>query len=149
MDETLRALGVILLDAVPTFLLVVFLHFYLKKVFFQPMEKVLRQRFEATDGARKLAEQALARAAARTAEYEEAMRAARSEIYQSQEQFYKQLQDTQDGRIAAAHASAVAAAQSAKAQLADDVASAKASLAEQSEKLAGDIADTLLRGTAA
>src|SRR5580698_7814712 len=116
MDETLRALGVILLDAVPTFLLVVFLHFYLKKVFFQPLEKVLRQRFEATEGARRLAEQALARAAARTEEYEAAIRAARSEIYQTQEQFYKQLQESQDAQIASTHKSVQESVRSAKDQ---------------------------------
>ena len=72
MADTLHALGGILLKAVPTFLLVLLLQFYLKKVFFQPLEKVLHTRYEATEGARKLAEQSLARAAARTAEYEAA-----------------------------------------------------------------------------
>src|ERR1700722_19390612 len=118
MDQTLRALGEILLNAVPTFLLVVFLHFYLKKMFFQPMEKVLRQRFEATEGARKLAEEALAKAAARTAEYEAKIRAARSEIYQAQEEIFKQLQESQDAQIAAAHTSAQAQTREARAQLA-------------------------------
>src|SRR5580704_1601836 len=99
MGDTLRALGQILLKAVPTFLLVVFLHFYLKKMFFQPLERVLRQRFEATEGARKLADQALERAASRTAEYEAALRAARSEIYQAQEEFYKQLHESQSAQI--------------------------------------------------
>ena len=149
MDDTLRALGEILLKAVPTFLLVVFLHFYLKKMFFQPMERVLRERFEATEGARKLAEQALARAAARTAEYEAAIRAARSEIYQGQEQFYKQLQESQSAQIAAARQSAEAAIHEAKAQLARDVEAAKLALAYSTEMLAAEIADSLLRGNAA
>jgi F-type H+-transporting ATPase subunit b len=149
MEDTLRALGEILLKAVPTFLLVIFLHFYLKRMFFRPMEKVLRERFEATEGARKLAEQALARAAARTAEYEAAIRAARSEIYQAQEQFYKQLQDSQQAQIAAARQSAEAAVHSARAQLARDVEEAKLSLASSSEKMASEIADTILRGHAA
>src|ERR1700742_6200 len=99
MEDTFRALGEILLKAVPTFLLVIFLHFYLKKMFFKPLERVLRQRFEATEGARKLAEQALERASARTAEYEAAIRAAKSEIYQGQEKFYKQLQESQSAQI--------------------------------------------------
>jgi F-type H+-transporting ATPase subunit b len=149
MEDTLRALGEILLKAVPTFLLVVFLHFYLKRMFFRPMEKVLRERFEATEGARKLAEQALARASARTAEYEAAIRAARSEIYQAQEQFYKQLQDSQQVQIAAARQSAEAAVHSARTQLAGDVEEAKLSLASSSEKLATEIADSILRGQAA
>ena len=149
MDQTLRALGEILLNAVPTFLLVVFLHFYLKKVFFQPMERVLRQRFEATEGARKLAEAALARAAARTSEYEAAIRAAKSKIYQEQEEFYKQVQEGQSAQIAAAHQSAEAAAREAKEQLARDVEAAKASLARSSDALANEIAESILRGTAA
>ena len=149
MEDTLRALGQILLKAVPTFLLVVFLHFYLKKMFFQPLERVLRQRFEATEGARKLAEQALERASARTAEYEAAIRAARSELYQAQEKFYKQLQESQSAQIAAARQSAEAGIHEAKAQLADDVKAAKLSLAQTSEALANEIADTILRGHAA
>jgi F-type H+-transporting ATPase subunit b len=149
MEDTLRALGQILLKAVPTFLLVVFLHFYLKKMFFKPLERVLRQRFEATEGARKLAEQALERASARTAEYEAAIRAARSEIYQAQEKFYKQLQESQSAQITAARQSAEAGIHEAKAQLARDVEAAKSSLAESSEKLADEIADRILRGRAA
>jgi F-type H+-transporting ATPase subunit b len=149
MEDTLRALGQILLKAVPTFLLVVFLHFYLKKMFFKPLERVLRQRFEATEGARKLAEQALERASARTAEYEAAIRAARSEIYQAQEKFYKQLQESQSAQITAARQSAEAGIHEAKAQLARDVEAAKSILAESSEKLADEIADRILRGRAA
>jgi len=149
MEDTLRALGEILLKAVPTFLLVVFLHFYLKKMFFQPMERVLRERFEATEGARKLAEQALARASARTAEYEAAIRAAKSEIYQAQEAFYRQLQDSQSAQIAAARQAAEEGVRVARAQLAADAEAAKKSLAEDSDALASEIADTILRGTAA
>ena len=54
MDATLHALGEILLKAVPTVLLVVVLHFYLKYVFFKPLKKVLEERYNATEGARKL-----------------------------------------------------------------------------------------------
>ena len=38
MDAMLHAFGGILLRAVPTFLLVVLLHFYLKSMFFKPMK---------------------------------------------------------------------------------------------------------------
>jgi F-type H+-transporting ATPase subunit b len=149
MDDTLRALGGILLRAVPTFLLVVLLHFYLKKIFFQPMEKILRQRYEATEGARKLAEQSLARASAKTAEYEAALRAARSEVYLAQEQLYKQLQESHAAQLAAARQSTDAAVRQARAQLARDVEEAKVSVARDSDMLAGQIADSILRGSAA
>jgi F-type H+-transporting ATPase subunit b len=136
---------------VPTFLLVVLLHFYLKKIFFQPMEKVLHQRFEATEGTRKLAEQSLSRATARTAEYEAAMRAARSEVYQAQEQLYRQLQESQAAQLAAARQTAEAGVRQAKAQLARDTEEARLSLARSSDALACEIADSILeiRGNAA
>ena len=81
MDETLRQLGGILLRAVPTFLLVVLLHFYLKFIFFKPLGRILRQRYDATEGARKLAEASLAKASEKAAEYEAALRAVRAETY--------------------------------------------------------------------
>jgi F-type H+-transporting ATPase subunit b len=149
MGETLRALGEILLNAVPTFLLVVFLHFYLKKMFFQPLEKVLRQRYEVTEGARKLAEQALARASARTAAYEAKIRAAKTEIYQSQEQTFKHLQEGQDAQVAEAHTRAQAVTSEAKAELAREVAQAKVTLTQTAEAVSTEIAEKLLKGNAA
>jgi F-type H+-transporting ATPase subunit b len=127
MDAMLHALGGILLRAVPTFLLVILLHFYLKSIFFKPLEKVLDQRYEATEGARKLAEQSLQQAAAKTASYETQLRAAKAAMYQAQEQLHKQLEE----REAAA------------------VEAAKTSLAADSESLAGQIAETILRRNAA
>jgi F-type H+-transporting ATPase subunit b len=149
MDATLHALGGILLRAIPTFLLVIFLHIYLKMVFFKPLEKVLKQRYEATEGARKLAEQSLDRASAKTAEYEAAIRAARAEAYQAQERLYKELHEREAAELATARQQAEAAIREAKESLAKDVASAQASLAQESDALAVQIADSLLRGSAA
>jgi len=149
MEATLHALGGILLKAVPTFLLVVLLHFYLKGVFFNPLRKVLRQRYEATKGARKLAAESLERAAAKTAEYQDAMRAARGEIYQAQEQAHKRLQEGEFAELAAARKRAEAAVREAKTLLARDVEAAKASLAPDSELLANQIVESILRRTAA
>src|SRR5216683_1950707 len=118
MDETLRALGGILLRAIPTFVLVVLLHFYLKFIFFKPLQKVLRERYEATEGARKLAESSLAKAAEKAAEYEAALRAARAETYKELEQLRRQLQDDRAVAVREARASAEAAVSLAKATLA-------------------------------
>jgi F-type H+-transporting ATPase subunit b len=149
MDATLHALGGILLRAIPTFLLVIFLHFYLKIVFFKPLEKVLDQRYEATEGARKLAEESLERVTAKTAEYEAALRAARAEAYQEQERLYQQLQEREAVSLAAARKQAEASIREAKDLLAQDVAAARASLDRESDALAVQIADALLRRSAA
>ena len=149
MEATLHALGGILLKAVPTFLLIVLLHFYLKGIFFKPLQKVLRQRYEATEGARKLAAESLERAAAKTAEYQAAMRAARGEIYQAQERLHQRLQDGELAELTAARRRAEAAVDEAKAQLSIDVEAAKAGLARDSERLADQIAESILRRNAA
>jgi F-type H+-transporting ATPase subunit b len=149
MDAMLHALGGILLRAVPTFLLVILLHFYLKSIFFKPLEKVLHQRYEATEGARKLAKEALEQASAKTASYEAQLRTAKAEMYQAQERLHKQLQEREAAAVAEARKSADAAVKLAKTQLAADVEAAKTSLSADSESLANQIAETILRRNAA
>jgi F-type H+-transporting ATPase subunit b len=149
MDVILRQLGQLLLKAVPTFLLVVLLQFYLKRVFFKPLEKVLRQRYEATEGARKAAEASLERASAKAAEYEAALRTARTEIYQAQEQLHKQLQEREAAQVAESRARADAAVKAARDEIARDVEAAKAELRGESEALAAQIAESILRRSAA
>jgi F-type H+-transporting ATPase subunit b len=149
MDVILHQLGQLLLKAVPTFLLVILLQFYLKRVFFKPLEKVLHERYEATEGARKAAEESLARASAKTAEYEAALRAARTDVYHAQEQFHKQLQERESAQLAEARARADALVKSAREDIQRDVEAAKTSLVKDSEELAGRIADSILRRSAA
>jgi|SRR5580700_522943 F-type H+-transporting ATPase subunit b len=150
MEATLHALSLILLKAIPTFLLLILLHFYLKYMFFKPLEKVLRARYEATQGAQQRAAESLQKAADRTAEYEAALRAARAEVYQSQEQLNRRLQEEHAAQIQVAREQADVALQEAREQLAGEILEAKAGLAAQSDALAGQIADVILnRGAAA
>ena len=149
MDETLRQLGGILLRAVPTFILVLLLHLYLKFIFFKPLQRVLRQRYEATEGARKLAEASLAKASERAAEYEAALRAARAETYKELEQMRRDLQENRAASVREARADAEAAVAKAKATLAAEVEVLKKSLEQESEALAERIATKILRGRAA
>jgi len=148
MDATLHQLGEILLKALPTFLLVILLHFYLKSVFFKPMKKTLHRRYELTEGARKQAQHSLQNAAAKTAQYEAAMRAARAEVYQAQEQLHKHLQERETTALTAARESAEAAIRQARELLAADAEEAKGTLARDSEMLADQIADSIMRSAA-
>jgi len=149
MNSTLQALGGILLRAVPTFLFIVFLHFYLKSMFFKPLERVRRKRYDATEGARERARENMERAAARTAEYEEALRRAKAALYQSQETLYRRLQDEQEAELEAAGRRADRTVDEARAALAQDVDAAKERLARNSEVLARQIAESILRRSAA
>jgi F-type H+-transporting ATPase subunit b len=149
MDTMLHDLGQLLLRAVPTFLLVFALDFYLKYMFFKPLEKVLQQRYDATEGARKLAAEALELAAAKTAQYEAALRAARSEVYQAQEQAHRQLAEHQAGELLATRQRTEQIVRDAQRQLAEDAEVLKPELAAGSDALANQIADSILRGRAA
>ena len=145
MEATLHALGQILVQALPTFFLVLFLFVYLRSMFFRPLEKVLAERAEATEGARRKAAEALDRANAKAAAYEEQIRAARNDIYREQEEVRQKWRDEQTAQVAAARQSAEAAVKDARAQLANDAEIAKASLAANSQALAEQISAAILQ----
>jgi F-type H+-transporting ATPase subunit b len=149
MDATLRALGQILLKAVPTFLLVLLLYAYLTRVFFRPLQKVLEKRFEANEGARKLAEESQAKATAKMAEYEAAMRAARGEVYQEVGKLRSQLHAERNAALDVARQQAETQIAAVKSELEGEVAVLKQSLAAQSDLLATQIAESILRRSAA
>ena len=149
MDATLRALGEILLKAVPTFFLVLLLYAYLTRMFFRPLEKVLQKRYEANEGARKLAEESQAKATAKMAEYEAAMRTARGEVYQELGRLRGQLQAERNASLEAARKQAETQIAAAKAGLESEVAVLKQDLAAQSDLLATQITESILRRSAA
>jgi hypothetical protein len=55
MEQTIQALGGILIKAIPTALFLVILHFIFRFWLFGPLRKVLKQREELTAGARTAA----------------------------------------------------------------------------------------------
>ncbi|MBL8232999.1 MAG: ATP synthase F0 subunit B [Bryobacterales bacterium] len=149
MESTLNALGGILLNAIPTFLLFLLLHFYLKSVFFGPLEKVLKQRQEATAGARKRAEESLAMAEAKAQGYEEKLNGVRADIYKEQEEMRRRWQQEQDTQVAAAQARAKELVAEAKAEIDAEVLQAKILLEAESRALASRIAANLMGGRTA
>jgi F-type H+-transporting ATPase subunit b len=149
METILPALGAILLKALPTFFLVILLHFYLKYMFFRPLEDVLKRRYALTEGARAAAEETLERASAKAAGYESALRAARAEIYQSQDEMHQALQRERDAGLRKAREDAENAIRRAKDEFANDVSQAKQELARESDALAERIAEAVLARRAA
>jgi F-type H+-transporting ATPase subunit b len=149
MESVLAQLGGLLLRALPTFLLVLALHFYLKLVFFKPLQRVLDARYQATEGARKKAEASLEKAAAKASEYEQAMRAARAEVYAAQERLHRELEEQRKNDVAAARERAEQLVAEAKAALAGDVEEARRTLARETEELAERIAQSILGRRAA
>lgn len=149
MEATINALGQLLLQALPTFFLVLVLHFYLKAIFFKPLAKTLAERHEATEGAREAARLSLARAEEKAAAYEQSIREARNEVYREQEETRRRWLDDQASQLAAARQSAQAIVVEARTTIAAEADAAKRGLAEQTESLAEQIIRSVLEGKAA
>lgn len=149
MEEILSDLGELLLKAVPTFLLVGLLYVYLRWMFFGPLERVLEARRQATEGARKLAEETFAKVAERTAQHEAAVRAARTEIYQEQERVRRRFEQELAAAVEEAKRKAGEQNQEAAQRLASEVAEAKRSLELQAGRLAARMVERVLARRAA
>jgi F-type H+-transporting ATPase subunit b len=144
MEQTLQQLGGILLKAIPTVVLLLIVHFYLKFMFFRPLQKVLAERKQATQGTKEKAEQLLAKAEQTQASIETALRKAREEIYQEQEKERKQWTNDQIARLDQARHESHQLIHQAHEQLEADTAATKKELAKTAEALAEEIARTLL-----
>ncbi len=146
MDAILNALGGLLLQALPTFLLLIALHFYLKLVFYRPLDNVLASRRSATQGAREKAQASLDLADRKSAEYEAALKSARGEIYRQQEETRRQWRAEQAAAVEESRRSASEMVKLARAQLAAEAALASQTLQSESERLASEIAEAILGG---
>lgn len=147
MDSTLQALGGILLRAIPTLLLVILLHQYLKRMFFRPLEEVLDKRREATEGARQAAETALRLASEKAEEYQAALDVGLGGIYKDQEETRRRWLDEQTRGIEEARHANQRMIAKAKEEIAAQVAAAREELIPASRDLAGRITGALLAGS--
>ncbi len=148
MEQTLHALGGILLKSIPTVVLLLFLYFYLKSMLFKPLEKVLAQRDAATKGAREAAQASLGLADKKAAEYEDAIRTARAEVYKDHEQARTQLLVQQQDGIVEARQRMDQMIKDARAQIEVEAAAARQGLNAQTSELADQIANRVLSGRA-
>ncbi len=144
MEKTLHDLAALFLKAIPTVCLLVLVYFYLKAMLFGPLEKVLKQREELTEGARKIAEQSLAAAEGKEQEYQEKLREARAEVYRAQEETRRRWLEAQAAQVAQARTRAEALVRTAREQIAGEAVTAREYLIGSSSELADEIAAAVL-----
>ena len=143
----LHSAGALLVQALPTFFVVVLLHWYLKTTLFQPLEKVLADRHAETQGAREQAAAALKSAELKVAEYDARLRAARTEIYQEQEVWRKGLLEDQTQAVAKARDESKVAISAARAQISLESDAVRTVLERDADGLADRIVASILRGS--
>src|SRR5271165_11033 len=85
MDKIFNQLTDLVLGAVPTMVILVFLYVFLRIVFFGPLEKMLKERHDATEGRQKEAAKSIAAAESKAAEYSTAFERARAEALRVRE----------------------------------------------------------------
>jgi F-type H+-transporting ATPase subunit b len=144
MEQTLHSLVGILQKAVPTILLLILLHFYLKAMLFKPLAKTLNERNDLTKGARKTAEESLVSAERKTAEYEAKLREARAEVYREQEEIRRKWLAEQNEQVERGRERTAATVRDARFQIAREAAAARTSLLETSGMLADQIVGSIL-----
>src|SRR5580692_8622496 len=100
MEQIFQALGGLMVKAIPTVCFLILLYYYFKTMQFGPLEKVLKQRAELTEGARRDAEASLADAARKQRDYEAKFNEARAEVYRAQEETRRKWLEDQAAQVA-------------------------------------------------
>jgi F-type H+-transporting ATPase subunit b len=149
MDATLNALANLLLESIPTVVLFLFLVYYLKKVFFAPIAKILEERRKATEGVRELSQRAFEAADQRNSEFETALQLARHDLGQANEAQRREWDQEEQDAITTAHAQAQERIEAAKREIEQDLQKAESELQSQVEPLSEQIISSLLRRRAA
>jgi len=144
MDQTLHALGGLLLKGVPTICLLLVVHFYLKLMFFRPLREVLAKRRASIEGAKESAEEIQKKTSEKAAAIETQLRKARDEIYQEQEAMRRRWMDEQASKLEEARRQSRELIHQARQELAADAEVAKRDIASTTDALADQISRSLL-----
>jgi F-type H+-transporting ATPase subunit b len=146
MDAALqKALGELLLAAVPTICMFVVLYLAYRVLVHKPLMQVLAERHSKTEGAIAKAQADIAAAEAKTAEYEARLREARLAVFRAQEARRKQLLEALSAAIAEARAKAEAQVKAAREEIQKEAVVAKSGLQAQAESLAAEVIRSVLK----
>jgi F-type H+-transporting ATPase subunit b len=145
MQEIVRQLGELFLQAVPTVLIILLFYFILRALFFKPLLAVMAERDARTVGAQKAAEVAEAAAVEKAKQYQDALKQARAEVYAEQEAERKKLLDERTESIKTARAAAMAQVAAAKERVTSEVAEARREIDATVGQLSAEIARRILQ----
>jgi F-type H+-transporting ATPase subunit b len=130
--------------AIPTILILILLFWYFRAMLFNPLGRILKEREELTEGARRAAEKSLKLAEEKQAEFERKFAEARAEVYKLQEETRRTWLEQQAGQVAETRKRSEGAVRQAKEQIAAEAATARANLTDSSAGLAQEIVAMIL-----
>jgi F-type H+-transporting ATPase subunit b len=141
MSDLLQQLGGLVLGAVPTMLLFLVTVAAYRLLVHTPLTKVLRERYAKTQGAIENAAAAVAAAERKTTEYEERLRAARTEILRDLHEQLEKVRLESEVAIAQARAAAQEKTVAAMASIEDSMQVARMEL----DGLVGELSAEILK----
>jgi F-type H+-transporting ATPase subunit b len=144
MDETLRQIGGLLLDSIPTIIFFLLLFGLYTLLVHRPLGRVLAERHARTAGAIEKARADVASAEARTAEYEQKLRDARLALLKAQDSRRAAATQARAAAVAEARDRAKAQVDEARAGIDQEKQAAKVTLESQAGQLASQIIRTVL-----
>ena len=144
MDQTLIQLRGLLLGAVPTVIFLLVVYWLYAVIVHKPLVRVLADRRAKTEGAVEKARADVAAAEARTAEYEQRMREARTAVFKAQEARRQQAMQVRTAAVAEARAKAQKQIEQARVAIEKEKSDAQAGLTAEAGKLATEMIRTVL-----
>jgi len=144
MDETLRQTGELLLGSIPTIVFFLLTYGLYTVLVHRPLVRVLAERHARTQGAVEKARADVARAEARTAEYEQKLRDARLTLFKAQEARRARASQARADAVNQTRKQAQAHIEQAQAAIEKEKQVAMGSLEGEAQRLASEIIHTVL-----
>jgi F-type H+-transporting ATPase subunit b len=149
MDAILRQIGELLVNSIPTIISVLILWTAYRFIVHGKLRQVLAERHALTEGAIERAQQEITTAEKRTAEYEQRVREARSQIFKTQQANRQRVMEERNTALAESRQRAGEMVKKARAVLEAETAGAKGALEQQANVLADQVIATVLKPAAA
>lgn len=123
---------------------VLLLTLILDRLFFRPLLAIIKQREDAVGSAKALADQAAAEARRATEEFDRQTASARADVYRQMDEMRRAALEDRAALVDATRKEAEATLAKARADLAADVADARARLDKDADALAAEAASQIL-----
>jgi F-type H+-transporting ATPase subunit b len=146
MQELLRQLEELFLQAIPTVVILFFFYLFMRWVFFKPILRAMNERQRRIEGARAEAETFQSEMREKNHTYHEALKHARGEIYAEQEAKRKVVLEERTRQVNVARGEAQQRVRGAKEEIARELVAARSAAEQQSGDLAGEIVRGVLEG---
>lgn len=144
MDQTLNQIGGLVLGSVPTIVLFLLLIAAYNFLVHRPLGKVLAERRARTSGAVEQARGAISAAEAETSVYEDKLRAAKSEIFETRDRKLKALAAEREAALEEARSSTQARVLNARLEIEQSAATARQQIEGASAALSAQILRAVL-----